>query len=75
MVDQITYYMVKKLKHVEKHLIFHLELFQQVQFINCYIYMICRLQKPSKGLQGLFVEILLHKSGGSALAVFQEISH
>ena len=71
MVDQITYYMAKRLKHVEKHLILQLELFQQVQFINCYIYMTCRLQNPSKGLRGLFVEILLYKSGGSALAVFQ----
>ena len=31
--------------------------------------MTCELQKPRKTLQGLFVEILMHQSGGKALAV------
>ena len=31
--------------------------------------MICRLQKPRKPLQGLFVDILVYQSGGKTLAV------
>ena len=36
----------KKTKRARRKLISHLELFQQVQFLNFYIYMTCRLQKP-----------------------------
>ena len=59
MADQITYYLEKRLKQDGKKLISHLEHFQEAQFINCYIYMSCRLQKPRKPLQGSFVDILL----------------
>ena len=50
--DQIIYDLQKKTKRGRRKLISHLELFQQVQFVNFYIYMISRLQKPRKQLQG-----------------------
>ena len=71
MGDQVTDYLVKRLEQVKKKLISHLELLQQAQFINCYIYMTCRLKKLRKPLQGSFVEILLYQPRGKALAVSQ----
>ena len=38
----------KKSKRSRKKIILQLELFQQVHFVNFYIYITCRLQKPKK---------------------------
>ena len=42
----------KKSKTGRKKLIFHLELFQQAQSVNCYIYIMCRLKNPGKHWKG-----------------------
>ena len=49
----------------------HIELIQQVLFVNFYIYMTSRLQNPRKPLQGSFVDIWMYKSGGKTSALFQ----
>ena len=41
----------------------YLELFQQVQFVNFYIYMTSRIQKPTKPLQAFFVYMYVYQSG------------
>ena len=44
----------KKTKTHRKNVIFSVKLFQQVQLVNLYIYMTCRLQKAKELLQGSF---------------------
>ena len=60
---------LKKTKRCQRKIISHLQLFQQVQFVNFYIYMTCRLQKPRKPLQGSFLNICVYQPGGKTLAV------
>ena len=48
---QITYYLQKRLKAVEKIVTSRIELFQQVWLFTFYIYMTSRLQKVRKPLQ------------------------
>ena len=61
----------KKTKRGQRKIISHFQLFQQVQFVNFYIYITCRLQKPRKPLQGSFFNICVYQPGGKTLAILQ----
>ena len=45
-----SFTIAEKTKKCRRKLISHLELFQQFEFINFYIYITCRLQKPQEPL-------------------------
>ena len=47
----------KKTKIGRKEVVWHLELFQQIQFVIFCIYLTCRLQKFKKALQGFFAYV------------------
>ena len=66
---------MKKTKKDQRKLISPLEPFQQVQFVNFYIYMTCRLQKLRKPLQGSFLYICVFQSEGKTVTILQQISH